>query len=56
MGTLVAWVLVRDQFPGRAAQLVVFLASGRGDALTGRFLGPTDDAEALARRAGEIQE
>jgi NAD(P)-dependent dehydrogenase (short-subunit alcohol dehydrogenase family) len=42
--------------PDRAAQLVVFLASGRGDALSGRFLLPTDDEEALVRRAGEIQE
>jgi NAD(P)-dependent dehydrogenase (short-subunit alcohol dehydrogenase family) len=42
--------------PDRAAQMVVFLASGRGDALSGRFLGPEDDEEALVGRAGEIQE
>lgn len=42
--------------PDRASQLAVFLASGRGDALSGRFLMPTDDEEALVERAGEIQE
>jgi hypothetical protein len=40
--------------PERAAQMVVFLASGRGDALSGRFLLPTDDEEALVGRAGEL--
>ena len=42
--------------PERAAELVVFLASGRADALSGRFLGPEDDREALVRRADEIRE
>jgi NAD(P)-dependent dehydrogenase (short-subunit alcohol dehydrogenase family) len=46
----------QDIPPDRAAQMVVFLASGRGDALSGRFLVKTDDEEALVRRAGEIQE
>jgi NAD(P)-dependent dehydrogenase (short-subunit alcohol dehydrogenase family) len=42
--------------PDRAAQLAVFLASGRGDALSGRILRATDDEGALVERAGEIQE
>jgi NAD(P)-dependent dehydrogenase (short-subunit alcohol dehydrogenase family) len=41
--------------PDHAAQMVVFLASGRGDALSGRFFGPEDDPEALVRHADEIQ-
>jgi NAD(P)-dependent dehydrogenase (short-subunit alcohol dehydrogenase family) len=46
----------RDLPPERAAQMVVFLASGQGDVLSGRFFGPEDDEEALVRRAAEIQE
>ena len=46
----------QDIPPDRAAHLVVFLASGQGDALSGRFLRPHDDEEALVKRAGEIQE
>ena len=38
----------------RTADLVAFLASGRGDALSGRFLHALDDVEALAARAEEI--
>jgi NAD(P)-dependent dehydrogenase (short-subunit alcohol dehydrogenase family) len=38
----------------RVADVVAFLASGRGDALTGRFLHALDDVEALAGRADEI--
>jgi NAD(P)-dependent dehydrogenase (short-subunit alcohol dehydrogenase family) len=38
----------------RVAELVAFLASGRGDALTGRFLHALDDVEALAARADEV--
>lgn len=41
--------------PERAADLVVFLASGKGDALTGRYLYALDDPEELARRAAQIQ-
>jgi 3-oxoacyl-[acyl-carrier protein] reductase len=37
-----------------AVGLVVFLASGRGDALTGRYIHALDDVEELARRADEI--
>jgi len=36
--------------------MVVFLASGKADALSGRFLRSTDDEEALVARAEEIQE
>ena len=39
-----------------AAQMVVFLASGKADALSGRFLRSTDDEEASVARAEEIQE
>ncbi len=41
--------------PERVEQLVLFLASGRGDALSGRFLHALDDVEELARRADEIR-
>jgi len=40
--------------PARAGELVVFLASGAGDALSGRFLHALDDWEALVRGADEI--
>lgn len=40
--------------PALAARLVVFLASGRGDALTGRYFHALDDVEELARRADEV--
>lgn len=40
--------------PERVAELVAFLASGQGDALSGRFLHALDDVEALAARADEI--
>jgi NAD(P)-dependent dehydrogenase (short-subunit alcohol dehydrogenase family) len=38
----------------RAGRLVVFLASGEADRLSGRFVHALDDAEDLARRADEI--
>jgi NAD(P)-dependent dehydrogenase (short-subunit alcohol dehydrogenase family) len=41
--------------PERAAEMVVFLASGQGDALSGRFFGARDDEWALVARAGEIR-
>lgn len=41
--------------PERIEHLVTFLASGRGDALSGRFLHALDDVEDLARRAEEIR-
>jgi hypothetical protein len=46
-----------DEWVGaeRAAELVVFLASGRGDALSGRYIYALDDVEDLVERAPEIQ-
>jgi NAD(P)-dependent dehydrogenase (short-subunit alcohol dehydrogenase family) len=44
----------QDVPPERAGQLVVLLASGRVDRLSGRFLAVEWDVEALARRADEI--
>jgi NAD(P)-dependent dehydrogenase (short-subunit alcohol dehydrogenase family) len=41
--------------PDRAAEAVAFLATGAGDALTGRFIdAAADDIADLARRADEI--
>ena len=40
--------------PERAGRLVMFLASGRADALSGRFLAVEWDVEALARRGEEL--
>jgi len=45
----------RDVPPEKAAQLVVQLAAGRADALSGRFLGVADDLEKLPGQAGEIK-
>ena len=42
--------------PELGARLVVQLAGGRGDALSGRFLHALDDVDALVARAGEIAE
>lgn len=44
-----------DVPPERAAQLAVFLASGQGDALSGRFLSITDNVADLVQRAEEIR-
>ncbi len=41
--------------PERAADLVLFLASGRADALSGRFFHVTDDVPMLVDKAEEIQ-
>lgn len=46
----------RDAPPERAAQLVLFLASGRADALFGCFLTARDDLAGMVSRAEEIQE
>jgi NAD(P)-dependent dehydrogenase (short-subunit alcohol dehydrogenase family) len=46
----------RDVPPEAAARLIVYLASGQADALTGRYLGVADDIPALVRRAAEITE
>jgi NAD(P)-dependent dehydrogenase (short-subunit alcohol dehydrogenase family) len=40
--------------PERAGRLVVFLASGQADGLSGRFLAAEWDCEDLAQRAGQI--
>ncbi len=40
--------------PERVARLVVFLASGKGDAFHGRLLHALDDLDDLVRRADEI--
>ena len=42
-----------DVPPDHAADLVVLLASGRVDALSGRFFTIKDDVIGLAERAGE---
>jgi NAD(P)-dependent dehydrogenase (short-subunit alcohol dehydrogenase family) len=44
----------RDVPIERSAQMLLFLVSGRADALSGRFLRAQDDAEELVRRADEI--
>ncbi len=40
--------------PARVAELVATVASGRADALAGRFLHALDDVDELMRRAEEI--
>ena len=42
--------------PQHVERLVAFLASGRGDGLSGRFLHALDDVEGLAAQAAEIAE
>ena len=42
--------------PERAAQLVVTLASGKADALSGRFIAPADDLDAMIASAAEIEQ
>jgi NAD(P)-dependent dehydrogenase (short-subunit alcohol dehydrogenase family) len=42
--------------PDQAAQLVVFLASGRADALSGCYLSVSDDVAEMVSRAEEIRE
>jgi NAD(P)-dependent dehydrogenase (short-subunit alcohol dehydrogenase family) len=46
----------RDVPPERAAQLVVFLASGKADVLSGCFVSVSDDVAEMVSRAKEIQE
>ena len=38
------------------AQMLLFLVSGRADALSGRFIHVKDDEEALVRRTDEIRQ
>ena len=44
------------QSPEHAANLVVLLASGKADALSGCYIAIDDDVEEMIRRAEEIQE
>jgi hypothetical protein len=44
----------QDVPPERAGRLVVLLASGRADALSGRFLAAEWDVEGLVRRGDEL--
>jgi len=46
----------RDVPAEKAAQLVVHLASGRADALSGRLIGVADDLERLVEQAAEIKD
>jgi hypothetical protein len=45
----------RDTPINRSAEMLLFLASGRADALSGRFIRVQDNEEELVRRAEEIQ-
>ena len=45
----------RDTPIERSAQMLLFLVSGRADALSGRFIRTQDNEEELTRRAEEIQ-
>jgi NAD(P)-dependent dehydrogenase (short-subunit alcohol dehydrogenase family) len=45
----------RDVPPDKAAQLVMHLASGRADALSGRFLGVADDLPKLLEQFEEVK-
>ena len=45
----------RGADPGRAAQLILELASGRGDCLSGRHLTAADDLDTLLGRSDEIR-
>jgi hypothetical protein len=45
----------RDSPPELAAQLVLFLASGEADALSGCFISIRDDVAEMVSRAEEIQ-
>jgi hypothetical protein len=46
----------RDVPPERAAELVVLLASGKADGLSGCFISVSDDVVEMVSRAKEIQE
>jgi len=45
----------RDVPIERSAQMLLFLVSGRADALSGRFIRAQDNEEELVRRAEEIR-
>jgi hypothetical protein len=40
----------------KSVNLVLFLASGKGDALSGRYIAVNDNLAELVRRANEIQQ
>jgi hypothetical protein len=42
--------------PDLAADLVVFLASGKADALSGRFFSVDENANDIAQRASDVRE
>jgi len=42
--------------PDVAADLVLFLASGKADALSGRFFSVDEDAQEIVRRASEVRD
>jgi len=44
----------KEVTPDPAADLILFLASGRADRLTGRFFSVDEDAEEIARRASDV--
>jgi NAD(P)-dependent dehydrogenase (short-subunit alcohol dehydrogenase family) len=44
------------QPPDRAAELCLYLASGKADALSGRYINVRDDVEELTKRADEIKQ
>src|SRR5262245_36530407 len=46
----------RDTPITRSTQMLLFLVSGRADALSGRFIHVRDDEEALVRRTDEIRQ
>ena len=50
------WEEGRGAPPERAARLVLVLASGQADALSGRFISVRDDVAEMVARAEEIQE
>ena len=50
------WAEGRTVPPERAAGLVLFLASGRGDGLSGCFISVNDDVVGMAERADQIQQ
>jgi NAD(P)-dependent dehydrogenase (short-subunit alcohol dehydrogenase family) len=59
-GQIVAWfheqvTAGRDVPPERSAQLVVELASGRADRLSGRYIDVDDDLASLLQRVDEIE-
>jgi NAD(P)-dependent dehydrogenase (short-subunit alcohol dehydrogenase family) len=59
-GRVMAWIRQQAEAghavpPERTAELIVCLASGRADALSGRYLTVHDDVDTLIARAVEIQ-